>query len=86
MNNGTESQIYVLGNDMSCYGLLEHVKTHKEEALRAHFKHTLDYEEDEDYIGARLIDSDGVSDKIGVYRIIVTQRGLCNDIVYNVII
>ena len=86
MNNGTKSQIYVLCNDMSFYSLLEHVKTHKEEALRAYFKHTLDYEEDEDYICACLVDSDGVSNKVGVYRIIVTQRGLCNDIFYNEII
>ena len=57
---------------------------HKDEALRAHLD--LDYEEDEDYIGACLIDSDGVSDRIGVYRIIVTQRGLCNDTFYNEII
>ena len=83
MNNGTQSRIYALGNDMSFYALIEHVKKQKEEALRTHFKHTLDYEEDEDYIGACLIDSDGISNKIGVYRIIVTQRGLCNDIFYN---
>ena len=83
MNNGTKSQIYVLCNDVSFGGLLEHVKAQQEEASRAHFKYTLDYEEDEDYIGACLIDSDGVSDKIGVCRIIVTQRGLCNDIFYN---
>ena len=82
MNNGTKAQIYVLGNDMSFYGLLEHVKT-QEEALRAHFEDTLDYEECEDYIDACLIDSDGVSDKIGAYRIIVTQRGVCNNICYN---
>ena len=60
---------------MMChYGLLEHVKTQKGEALRAHFKDTLDYEYCDNYIGACLIDSDGISDKIGVYRIIVAQR------------
>ena len=81
MSNWTKSQIYVLVNGMSFHGLLEHVKTQKEEALRTHFKHTLYYKEDGDYIGACLIDSDGVSIKMGVYRIIVTQRGLCNDII-----
>ena len=80
MNNGTKAQVCVFGGEISFYGLLEHVKTQKEEALRAHFKDTLDYEECEDYIDACLIDSDGVSDQIDVYRIIVTQRGLCNDI------
>ena len=75
MNNGTKSQIYVLGNGMPFYDLVEHVKTQEEEALRAHLKHTLDYGEDEDYIGACLIDSDGVSNKICVYRTIVAQRG-----------
>ena len=64
---------------MSCYGLLEHVEIQKEEALRAHFKDMyldVDYEECEDYIDTCLIDSDGVSNKIGVYRIIVTQSGI----------
>ena len=37
----------------------------------------------EEFIGACLTNSEGVSDKIGVYRIIVTQRGWCNDIFYN---
>ena len=44
------------------------------------------YAENDDCIGACLIDSDGVSDKIGVYTTIVTQSGSCNDLFYNEII
>ena len=83
MNNGIETQIRVLHNDMSFHGLLEHVEIQKEEALRTHFEDTSGYEECEEFPAACSIDSHDVSNKTGVYRIIVTRRGLCNDISYN---
>ena len=42
MNNGIQTLIHILSNDMSFYGFLERIETQKEEALRAHFKDTLD--------------------------------------------
>ena len=62
VNNGTETQIYVHCEDMFIYGLLEHIKQQREQAHMAYH-----VEQNEDTIK-----------RMGNYRIVTSQRGLCN--------
>ena len=67
--------IYVHHNDMSFYGLLEHVQTQQEEANALYYKEQGQGEISEDTRKA-----------IGDYRVITTTRGLCNGVFYDQII
>ena len=72
---GTEHQIYIHYNDMSCYGLLEHVQTQQQEAGAMYYKERGQGEISEDTRKA-----------MGCYRIITITRGLCNEVFYDRII
>ena len=61
INSGTETQIYVHCEDMSIYGLLEHVEKQREQTHMAYY-----IEHNEDTIT-----------RMGNYRIVTSQRGLC---------
>ena len=75
MQNGTEHQIYIHHNDMSFYGLLEHVQTQQEEADAMYYE-----ERDQGEI------SEDTRKAMGCYRIITTTRGLGNGLFYDQII
>ena len=70
-----EHKTYVHHNDLSFYGLLEHIQTQQEEANALYYK-----EQDQGEI------SEDTRKAIGDYRIITTTRGLCNDVFYDQII